>query len=101
MKLSEPTRWVKVASKHYALKPFRERHTKREEKEDPLYGWVLTLECPYRDTRSPLSALRKAVDRGEYFMAQKRTGPFAFDLVVTRPRNESYANLKARQAQPV
>jgi hypothetical protein len=100
MRLSEPTRWVKVAHKHYALKALN--YTKREsERKDPLFGWVLTLECPYRDTKFPLSELRKAVDRGEYFMAQRRTGPFAFDLVVTRPRSESYANLKARQAQSV
>jgi hypothetical protein len=47
--------------------------------------WSVTKDCPFKG-EDPLAKLRASVDRGEYLMAQRRTGPFAFDLIITRPR---------------
>jgi hypothetical protein len=47
--------------------------------------WSVTKDCPFKG-EEPLAKLRASVDRGEYLMAQRRTGPFAFDLIITRPR---------------
>ena len=44
--------------------------------------WVMLASCPLRSW----AKLREAVDKGDYFMAQRRTGPSAFELLVTQAR---------------
>lgn len=60
------SRWKAVAKKHYGL---------------TTGGWSLLPDCPHPN----LAKLRDAVDRGEYFMAQRRVGPRTFELLITRP----------------
>ena len=58
-------------------------------KKDPRNFWIPTEECPYLDERYPLEQVRHAVEQGYLIIAQKKIGPFHYELWATKPEMES------------
>lgn len=52
----------------------------------PLWRWEITDDCPYQqEGRYPLLVVAAAVDNGDLITAQRRVGPFHFELLAKVP----------------
>ena len=55
-------------------------------KKEPRNFWIPTEDCPYLDNRRPLERVRYAVEQGNLIVAQKKLGPFHYELWATEPK---------------
>ena len=58
-------------------------------KKDPRNFWIPTEDCPYLDHRYPLEQVRFAAEQGDLIIAQKKLGPFHFELWATQPKTKA------------
>ena len=61
-------------------------------KKDPRNFWIPTEDCPYLDHRYPLEQVRFAAEQGDLIIAQKKLGPFHFELWATEPKIKAQRN---------
>ena len=58
-------------------------------KKDPRNFWIPTEDCPYLDHRYPLEQVRFAAEQGNLIIAQKKLGPFHYELWATEPKKKA------------
>ena len=55
-------------------------------KKDPRNFWIPTENCPFLDHRNTKEKVRFAAEQGNLIIAQKKLGPFHYELWATEPK---------------